>query len=90
MRQSARLDRLFLVTGLLGGLAMLAYQPAPPAKVAAPKPVAAQVVPVFLIDREPRATAGDGNRGPHSGETGFRAPRRGNTARGSGKSGFRH
>ena len=60
MRQSEPLNRLFLVTGLLGGLAMLAYQPAPPAKVAAPKPVAAQVVPVFLIDREPRATAGDG------------------------------
>ncbi|WP_294532088.1 hypothetical protein [uncultured Rhodoblastus sp.] len=60
MRQSAPLNRLFLVTGLLGGLAMLAYQPAPPAKVAAPKPVAAQVVPVLLIDREPRATAGAG------------------------------
>jgi hypothetical protein len=63
MRQSAPLDRLFLVTGLLGGLAMLAYQPASPAKVAAPKPVAAQVVPVFLIDRAPRATAGDGKGG---------------------------
>ena len=60
MRQSAPSYRLFLVTGLLGGLAMLAYQPAPPAKVAAPKPVAAQVVPVFLIDRAHRATAGDG------------------------------
>jgi hypothetical protein len=57
MRQSAQLNRLFLVTGLLGGLAMLAYQPAPPAKVAAPKPVAAQVVPVFLIDRAPYAPA---------------------------------
>jgi hypothetical protein len=65
MRQSARLNRLFLVTGLLGGLAMLAYQPAAPAKAAAPKPVAAQVVPVFLIDKEPRATAdvGKGRNG---------------------------
>ena len=59
MRQLAPSNRLFLVTGLLGGLAMLAYQPAPPARAAAPKPVAAQVVPVFLIDKKPRATADD-------------------------------
>jgi uncharacterized protein YcfJ len=59
MRHQALLGRLFLVTGVLGGLAMLAYQPAPPVKAAAQKPVAAQVVPVNLIDRTPRATASD-------------------------------
>jgi len=50
MRKSAR---LVLVAGLLGGLAMLAHQPAPPAKVAAAKPVAVRV-PAFLVDRAPK------------------------------------
>jgi hypothetical protein len=43
----------------MGGLGMLAYQPAAPAKAAAPKPVAARVVPVFLIDRAPHPAATD-------------------------------
>jgi hypothetical protein len=59
MRQSALFTRLFLVTGVLGGLATLAYQPAPPARAAAPKPDAVHVVPAFLIDRTPQPTASD-------------------------------
>jgi hypothetical protein len=59
MRQQALFGRLFLVTGVLGGLAMLASQPAPPARAADPKPAAAQIVPVYLIDRAPRPTASD-------------------------------
>jgi len=59
MRQQALFGRLLLVTGVLGGLAALAYQPAPPAKAAAPKPVAAQTVPVFLVDRTPHPVASD-------------------------------
>jgi hypothetical protein len=57
MRQPASLGRLILVTGLLGGLAALAYQPAPPARPAQAKPAAAQVVPAFLIDRAPHPEA---------------------------------
>ncbi len=58
MKLSA-LSRLILVTGLLGGLAALACQPAPPARAVAAKPVAARVVPVFLIDRAPPPAASD-------------------------------
>jgi hypothetical protein len=57
MRQSGLFGRFFLVTGVLGGLAALAYQPAPPARAAEPKPAAAQVVPVFMIDRTPHPAA---------------------------------
>jgi len=59
MRQQALFLRLFLVTGVLGGLGALAYQPAAPARAAAPKPEAAQVVPAFLIDRTPQPAASD-------------------------------
>jgi len=59
MNQSALFGRLFLVTGVLGGLAMLAHQPAAPVRVAEPKPAAAQVVPAYLIDRAPRPAASE-------------------------------
>jgi hypothetical protein len=59
MSQSSLFGRFFLVTGLIGGLAMLAYQPSPPATTVALKPVAAKIVPVFLIDRLPRPAASD-------------------------------
>ncbi|MBB4199580.1 hypothetical protein CCR94_08490 [Rhodoblastus sphagnicola] len=59
MKQSALFGRLFLVTGVLAGLAMLANQPAPPARTAEPRPAAAQVVPAFLFDRAPRPAASE-------------------------------
>jgi hypothetical protein len=61
MRQPALIGRFFLVTGLLGGLAALAYQGAPQAgpqaRLLEPKPAAAQVVPAYLVDRGPRPAA---------------------------------
>ena len=57
MRQSALFGRFFLVTGLLGGLAALAWQPAPTPRAIAPAFAAPMVVPAYLIDRTPHPEA---------------------------------
>jgi hypothetical protein len=48
---------MFLVTGLLGGLAALAWQPAPAPRAVEAAPAAPTPVPVFLIDRTPHPEA---------------------------------